>query len=97
MARFEIKHEVTNGEVGYWRLCFQYGIYHYDVDADENGYRFIWRKPNGALQPARGQARIPKMSDLLYLISKAMEQGWGNLEEKEVDLKENVISQIEED
>ena len=52
---------------------------------------------NGALQPARGQARIPKMSDLLYLVSKAMEQGWGNLEEKEVDLKENVISQIEED
>ena len=37
------------------------------------------------------------MSDLLYLVNKAMEQGWGNLEEKEVDLKENVISQIEED
>ncbi len=76
MARFEIKHEVTNGEVGYWRLCFQYGIYHYDVDADENGYRFIWRKPDGSLQPARGQARIPSTTDIFELLALASKNGW---------------------
>ena len=78
MARFEIKHEVTNGEVGYWRLCFQYGIYHYDVDADENGYRFIWRKPDGSLQPARGQARIPSTADIFELLALASKNGWLN-------------------
>ena len=76
MARFEIKHEVTNGEVGYWRLCFQYGIYHYDVDADENGYRFIWRKPDGSLRPARGQARIPSTTDIFELLALASKNGW---------------------
>lgn len=98
MSYVNVIHEVKRCEVeNEWVLCFQYCEYFYDDNTSETGYRFIWRKPNGALQPARGQARIPKMSDLLYLVSKAMKQGWGNLEEKEVDLKENVISQIEED
>ncbi len=63
-----------------WVLCFQYCKYHYnDGNNDECGYRFIWRKPDGSLHPARGQARIPNMADLMSLVSKAMAEGWGNI------------------
>ena len=82
-AYVEVIHEVKRFEVeNKWVLCFQYCKYVYDDKPSQTGYRFIWRRPNGKLQGARGQARIPKMSDILYLVSKAMEQGWGNLEEK---------------
>lgn len=63
-----------------WTLCFQYCRYEY-ADPDETeqlGYRFIWKKPNGNLQGARGQARIPSISDILELISISMREGWGN-------------------
>lgn len=84
----KVIHEVKRHEVeNKWVLCFQYCKYVYDANTSETGYRFMWRQPNGKLLSAKGQARIPKMSDILYLVSKAMEQGWGNLEEKEVDLK----------
>ena len=84
----KVIHEVKRHEVeNKWVLCFQYCKYVYDANTSETGYRFMWRQPNGNLLSAKGQARIPKMSDILYLVSKAMEQGWGNLEEKEVDLK----------
>ena len=87
-AYVEVIHEVKRFEIdNKWVLCFQYCNYVYDDKPSETGYRFIWRRPNGKLQGARGQARIPKMSDILYLVSKAMEQGWGNLEEKEVPSK----------
>ena len=90
MAKTHVKviHEVKRFEVdNKWVLCFQYCNYVYDDKPSETGYRFIWIQPNGDLLPARGQTRIPKMSDILYLVSKAMEQGWGNLEEKEVPSK----------
>ena len=62
-----------------WSLCFQYCKYVYDEGSinGEYGYRFIWRKPDGTLQPARGQARIPKMTDIMYLTSTAILEGWG--------------------
>lgn len=63
---------------GDWALCFQYCRYEYDDGRYENGYRFIWRKKNGNLQPARGQARIPSIADVLELISIAMNEGWGH-------------------
>ena len=77
MAHVRIENEVTNGNMGEWRLCFQWCEYFYD-DSDETefGYRFIWRKPNGHLQPARGQARIPSESDLLRLVEMATIAGW---------------------
>lgn len=78
MARFIIKNEVTNGEIGCWRLCFQYGIYQYEENEVENGYRFIWRKPDGSLQPARGQARIPSTADIFELLALASKNGWLN-------------------
>lgn len=84
----KVIHEVKRREVeNKWVLCFQYCKYVYNANSSETGYRFIWRNPDGKLQGAKGQARIPKMSDILYLVSKAMEQGWGNLEEKEVPSK----------
>tara|TARA_R110002033_G_scaffold8099_1_gene28218 strand:- start:1514 stop:1762 length:249 start_codon:yes stop_codon:yes gene_type:complete len=76
MTRFEIKHEVTNGVINEWRLCFQYGTYHYGNGGNENGYRFIWRKPDNKLQPARGQARIQNASELFNLISLASKEDW---------------------
>ncbi len=61
-----------------WELHFQYCKYHYENGDLQAGYRFIWKRPNGSLQPARGQARIPTISLALKLISEAMSEGWGN-------------------
>ena len=76
MANFSIQHEVTNGQIGQWRLCFQFGTYKYDDGSSEEGCRFIWREPNGNLQPARGQARIPSKQDLFELLALASSAGW---------------------
>lgn len=78
MAWVEIHHEVTDGESGDWILCFQECTYHYDDGSAENGYRFIWRRPDGSLQAARGQARIPDAQALYGLIDAAVEEGWLN-------------------
>jgi hypothetical protein len=52
-----------------WRLCLQWGRYQYDDKTEpQAGYRFIWRRPDGSLQPARGQARIPSLVDAELLI-----------------------------
>jgi len=60
-----------------WALCLQWGKYVYDDGTEEKGYRFIWRKPNGNLQPARGQARLPSLKVAGMLIQAAREAGWG--------------------
>ena len=62
-----------------WHLCLQWGRYQYDNgDEPETGYRFVWRRPDGSLQPARGQVRIPSLSDAELLIRLAREAGWGD-------------------
>ena len=76
MAWVEIVNEVLNGESGDWRLCFHQCIYHYDNGEQETGFRFIWRRPNGNLQAARGQARIPNAEDLFSLTQMAAAEGW---------------------
>lgn len=60
-----IKETRKYNELGKWDLAFQYCEYCYDDGSSENGYRFIWITPEGHLQPARGQARIPSTSDIL--------------------------------
>jgi hypothetical protein len=77
MNDVQIHHEVrTSGENG-WQLCFQWVTYtHDDRSASETGYRFIWRRPDGSLQPARGQARIPSAADLFDLLRSATRDGW---------------------
>jgi hypothetical protein len=66
-----------------WRLCFQWCEYRYSEntkhDRSEMGYRFIWRRPDGKLQPARGQARLPSISEAEKLMAKAKSAGWGHL------------------
>jgi len=77
MAFVTIHEEVSVGRPDDWRLCFQYVTYNYENDSPpERGYRFIWRKPNGHLQGARGQARIPDAATHERLIAKAATDGW---------------------
>ena len=79
MARFIIYNEVpkpTKEKEEVWKLYFQQGKYIYDNGESEEGYRFIWRSPDGTLQAARGQARIPSKKELLELLDLASEEGW---------------------
>lgn len=78
-ARVIVLNETMIETSGDWHLCFQYCRYEYGEGTEQNGYRFIWRKPkNKHLQGARGQARIPSTSILLKLVSQAIEEGWGH-------------------
>jgi hypothetical protein len=49
-----------------------------DGSGEQLGYRFIWRRPNGDLQGARGQARIPSLADIQELTAIALREGWGH-------------------
>jgi hypothetical protein len=57
-------------------ICVFSGEDVYDDGSSQTGYRFIWRKPDGNLQAARGQARIPCAADMFRLIQMATEAGW---------------------
>ncbi len=78
MASFSIQHEVALGNIGEgeWVLCFHWGTYNYDDGRSDDGYRFIWRRPDGSLQPSRGQACIPSASDIFELMRLATQAGW---------------------
>lgn len=79
-GRVVVLNEVSLEKPNGWTLCFQYCRYEYGdkEDTEDNGYRFIWRRPDGTLQGARGQARIPSLSDIMYLTGKALAEGWGH-------------------
>jgi hypothetical protein len=77
MARVHVLKETTNDAAGDWQLWFQWCRYELD-DGTQYGYRFIWRKPDGALQAARGQARIPSTEVGKALMDTAIAEGWGN-------------------
>jgi hypothetical protein len=55
---------------GEWILCFQEGTWEYTDPNRENeqGYRFIWKRPDGSLQ-ARGAARLPSIKDMIELMA----------------------------
>ena len=82
--RVQIIKEETTGDAKItkkWELCFQWCLYVNDDGSSYHGYRFIWRRPEtGALQPARGQARIPSIKMAEELMGKAKEAGWGDYE-----------------
>ncbi len=83
LARIQIIHEVSTGKnTGEWELSFQWCQYVYQGGTSENGYRFIWRRPDGSLQPARGQARLPSIKIAEELIQKARVEGWGDLSDE---------------
>lgn len=77
MARVQIHNEVSEKpEKGDWNLYFQKVTYYYDGGGSDKGYRFIWRRPDGTLQAARGQARIKSLSQMMNLIKLATEDGF---------------------
>ena len=82
MAHVQVHRSVELGSPGDWQLCFQLVTYHYETGdgsgggAPEHGYRFIWLRPEGKLQGARGQARIPDGAAILRLTGKAAAAGW---------------------
>lgn len=80
VARVQVINEVPSREATHkdWILCLQWCRYFYDDGNMQHGYRFIWRRPGGSLQPARGQARIISLEDAERLMSMAREQGWGD-------------------
>jgi len=81
MARVQVVEEtkLEKPQYGGWVLCLQWCRYLYDNGTMELGFRFIWRRPeSGALQPARGQARIPTLEDAEKLIKVARKKGWGD-------------------
>ena len=79
-ARVQVIHEtrLPQDEDG-WQLCLQWGRYFYDNGEVLEGYRFIWRRPNGNLQAARGQARIFSRNAVNQLFDQAEADGWGDL------------------
>ena len=78
-TRVQVIHEVPQvEEYDQPTLCFQWCQYVYEDGTSEHGYRFIWRRRNGNLQPARGQARIPSVEHIEDLVAQAREAGWGD-------------------
>jgi hypothetical protein len=81
-ARVVVLDEVKT-EQGDWTLCFQRCRYEFGNRTNEEGFRFILRRPDGSLQPARGQARIPSTEIGRLLIDKAIKKGWGKAKSME--------------
>ena len=79
-ARVKVIHEVCPGRGDGWALALQWCRYEYEDGTSEKGYRFIWRRPGGNLQPARGQARIPSLAHAEKLMKIARSEGWGQLD-----------------
>lgn len=79
-ARVQVIHETAGGPAGDWRLCFQWCRYFFGNGDMEEGYRFIWRRPDNSLQAARGQARIESIEVARQLMQRAEEEGWGQYE-----------------
>jgi hypothetical protein len=82
MARVRIINEVTKDAPNNWQLFFQWCEYFYDDGNTEFGYRFIWRRPDGSLQAARGQARIPDVNSINELMELARNEGWLGIENR---------------
>jgi hypothetical protein len=71
----EVRHRPANSEG--WEICFQFGVYTYGPEPgnSEPGYRFIWRRPDGTLQAARGQARLTP-EYIAILLGLSAQAGW---------------------
>jgi len=90
MARVQVIKQVEEGYGDEWVLLLQWCLYVYDDGNSERGYRFIWRRPDGRLQAARGQARIPSLKVAKALIDEAEKAGWGSFDaDEETDKHHN--------
>jgi len=75
------RNEVSVGEANWskgWVLYLQWCIYPHENGIVEQGYRFIWKDPDGHLRPQRGQACIPSLDIVQKLIDKASQKGWSD-------------------
>ncbi len=88
-CRIDPLEEVSQVDERGWTLCFQYCLYKYDDGGRFKGYRFIWRKKNGKLQAARGQACIPSIATAKMLMDMACKKGWGNFNGDETEKAES--------
>lgn len=86
MVRVQVLNEVSQTQSNDWKLCFQRARYVFDDGNIQEGFRFIWRWPEGQLQAARGQARIPSLSVARWLMAEAERQGWGHYDANNDDL-----------
>ena len=69
MARFHVLKEVTNEMDDGDTLCLQQGIYDYENQTGDVGFRFIRRETKSwNLKAQRGQARIPTLDMLRELL-----------------------------
>ena len=75
-CKVKIHAEVQEVQPSGWSICFQQCTYNHDDRSPEQGFRFIWRRPDGSLQAARGQARIPNAVTLRLLTQAATRAGW---------------------
>ena len=76
MARVHVINSIEEKQTSGWTLCFQWCLYMYDDKSQDTGYRFIWKRPDGALQAARGQARLPNIEIITRLLEAAKKAGW---------------------
>jgi hypothetical protein len=76
-GRVAVLNEVTLDQDEGAKLHLQRVRYMYDDGSTEDGFRFIWRRADGSLQGARGQARLPDLQHAKELIREAERQGWG--------------------
>ena len=87
MAKFHVRRDKQgNGyEVGThvgsnWLLVLQYGRYVFEDGEFQEGYRFMYRDPEGKLRPFRAGARIPSLRMARELMQRASDGGWGDLD-----------------
>jgi hypothetical protein len=76
--RVVVLNEARLGKECEWQLCLQWCRYEFKDNTEQMGYRYIWRRPNGHQQGARGQARIPSLARMMELMSMAIKEGWGH-------------------
>ncbi len=77
MARVQVLRSTPTEKTDDWQLRLQWCRYVYDDGGLQEGYRFIWMRPEGSLQAARGQARIPSLTVARALMAQADREGWG--------------------
>lgn len=85
-ANVEILNETPHDSPGNSVLTYQWCCYHYTDGSQQHGYRFIWRRPDGSLQAARGQARLPSKREMQQLMKLADDEGWGDHDADTFDL-----------
>ena len=82
MARVHVIDSVFKEYPSKWKLCFQWCLYDYENGKSDKGFRFIWKTPEGKLQAARGQARIPDIDAIHELTEQAKKAGWAYKKKK---------------